>query len=201
MRGFGSVPGEVFDDLAAEEGAVEVGVELGGADAFVAQHHLYGAQVGAAFEQVGGEGVAEGVGRYVLLEAGAGGDGLEVVEHGDAREAAAAAVAEEEDVLLARADVDGAALVHPRADFGEGAGGDGHKALLAALAEDAQEAFVEKEVAQAEAAQFAYAQPAAVENFHDAVVAPPLGEAEVDGGFEGIDFGEGEDGVTICELK
>ena len=36
----------------------DVGVDLGGGDVGVAEHELDGAQVGAAFDQVGGEGVA-----------------------------------------------------------------------------------------------------------------------------------------------
>ena len=40
----------------------DVGVDLGGGDVGMAQQHLHGAQVGAVVEQVGGEGVAQGVG-------------------------------------------------------------------------------------------------------------------------------------------
>ena len=42
---------------------VDLGVALGGAQAGVAEHLLDGAQVGALAQQVGGEAVAEGVGR------------------------------------------------------------------------------------------------------------------------------------------
>ena len=42
----------VGEDFVAEDGAVEVEVDFGGLDAFVAEHLLDGAQIGAAFEQV-----------------------------------------------------------------------------------------------------------------------------------------------------
>src|SRR4030095_3161093 len=53
--------------MTAAEGGGEVavvhgGVDLGGGDAGVAEHFLYGAQVGAALEEVGGEGMAQGMG-------------------------------------------------------------------------------------------------------------------------------------------
>ncbi len=41
---------------------VEVGVELGCAQGGVPEHFLDTAEVGAAFDQVGGKGVAQGVG-------------------------------------------------------------------------------------------------------------------------------------------
>ena len=40
----------------------DMGVDLGGGDIRVAQHLLDGAQVGAVFQQVDGEAVAQGVG-------------------------------------------------------------------------------------------------------------------------------------------
>jgi hypothetical protein len=51
-----------------------VGVDLGGADVGVAQQGLDHPQVGAAFQQVGGEGMAQDV-RTDLLAVDAGGDG------------------------------------------------------------------------------------------------------------------------------
>lgn len=56
------VAGMVEENLGAEQGGVEVEVDFGGGDGFVAEHLLDGAQVGAPFEKVGGEAVAQGVG-------------------------------------------------------------------------------------------------------------------------------------------
>jgi len=46
-----------------------MGVDLGGAEAFVAEKLLNDPEVGAAIEEVGGEGVAEGVGMGGVVEA------------------------------------------------------------------------------------------------------------------------------------
>jgi hypothetical protein len=48
---------------------VEMRIDLRGGDAFVAEHFLYGAEVGAAFHEMGGEGVAEGVWRDAFGDA------------------------------------------------------------------------------------------------------------------------------------
>ncbi len=73
--------GVVGEELGAEAGAVEVDVELGGGEAFVAKHFLNGAQVGSPFKQMGGEAVAQGVGRYVFMQAGQLGAYLNYVEN------------------------------------------------------------------------------------------------------------------------
>ena len=50
-----------------EAGGVHLGVDLGGGDVRVAEHHLHGPQVGAAGQQVGGERMAEHVRADPLL--------------------------------------------------------------------------------------------------------------------------------------
>lgn len=67
----------VLKYLLAQRVAVDVGVNLGRADALVPQHGLYCAQVGAAFEQRRGEAVAQGVGADGLLYAGFGAETLD----------------------------------------------------------------------------------------------------------------------------
>ena len=64
---------EVVEDVALPGGAVDVGVDFGGEDAFVAEHLLDGTQVGAVFDEVGGEGVAESVRGNLLADAGLNG--------------------------------------------------------------------------------------------------------------------------------
>lgn len=48
---------------------VEMRVDFGGGNAFVAQHFLYGAKIRAAFHQVRGKGMTEGVGGNDLVDA------------------------------------------------------------------------------------------------------------------------------------
>lgn len=94
----------VGEDVVAEGGAVEVDVDLGGGDAFVAEHLLDGAEVCSAFEQVGGERVAQGMGRDCLADSGRGCEVFDYLENAVAGEASATAV-EEEDVAAVGLDV------------------------------------------------------------------------------------------------
>ena len=60
----------VLDECGAEEFSVDVGVDFGGSDGFVAEHFLDGPEVGTAFDEVGGEGVAEGMRGDGFFDAG-----------------------------------------------------------------------------------------------------------------------------------
>lgn len=60
----------MFYDFTAEHVTVDVRIDFGGCYGFVPQHTLYSAQIGPAFEQVGGERVAEGMGAYVFDNSG-----------------------------------------------------------------------------------------------------------------------------------
>ena len=136
---------------------VDVGVYLRGAYVFVAEHALDDAQVGAALEQVGGEGVAKGVGTDSLREPNLLGQGLDNVEHGDARHLFLEVGTDEEVVLVAGLDVYRGAVGKLGGDFGNGPLRDGHEALLAALALDLDEPLVEVEVGELEVAGLGHA--------------------------------------------
>ena len=97
------------EDLLAQPRAVEVQVYLGGRDAFMAEHLLDGAQVGSPFEQMGGERVAQGVGRYGLCDAGGCGETLDDGENHLARQPAPAP-AQEQVGLFAAPDGEGGAF-------------------------------------------------------------------------------------------
>ena len=174
------IPRMMQYDFAAQHLAVDVGIYLGCGDGFVTQHLLDGTQVGSAFQQVGGEGVAEGVGADGFGDAGAVGQLLDQVEDHDARDAVAPA-GQEDVVLIAGLDAAVAAVHEPIVDFLDGAAGDGYQALLAAFALDADELLVEVEVAEAQVAQLADAQAAAVQRLNDGAVALSLGLVHVHG--------------------
>ena len=55
------IAGMMFYDFTAQSVPVNMCVNFCCSDRFVAQHTLYGAQVGSSFKQVGGKGMAEGV--------------------------------------------------------------------------------------------------------------------------------------------
>lgn len=55
--------------LLAQGRGVDVRIDFSGANTFVSQHHLNGAEVGTALQQFGGERVAKGVRRDGFLDA------------------------------------------------------------------------------------------------------------------------------------
>ena len=170
---------KLFEGLP-EEFAVEVGIDLGGGNAFVAEHFLNGAEVGAAFNEVGGEGMAEGMRGDVLGDPGLLYEVFEQQEDHHAAKAAAAAV-EEEDIFMAGLDGDmGADLLLVDADVFDSDAADGYQPFLVALADHANIADVEVEAGNTEVDDFADAEPAAVHGFEDGFVAVAFGFAEVD---------------------
>ena len=135
-----------------------MGIELGGAEFFVAEHLLDGAQVGTAFKKMGSKGVAESVRGDIFLYAGTLHIYFEIMKHGNATHALAPLMADKEHVLFAAFYVDFVALLEPQFYFFYGAMGQGHEALFVALAYDADETFVEEKVGDFQTAQFAYAE-------------------------------------------
>ena len=93
----------VLQYFAAQVGGFEVGVDLGGAYALMAEHGLNGPQVGTALEQNRGKGVAQGVRLNGLLDARSHGLPLDHDEYHGAREVMAAPV-EKHVVFLAGLD-------------------------------------------------------------------------------------------------
>ena len=74
----------MFEYLLAQETAINVRVDFSGAYLLMAQHGLDSAQVGTAFEQVSGKGMAQRVRRDVLRDARPFGLDLQVVDDRDA---------------------------------------------------------------------------------------------------------------------
>ena len=72
----------------------DVGIDFGGEDAFVAQHLLHCAKVGAVLHQMGGKGVAEGVWRDVFGDTGSFGRLLYNCKNHHSGKASSAAVEE-----------------------------------------------------------------------------------------------------------
>ena len=85
----GLLPGAAFD----------VGVYFGCEDAFVAEHFLDGAEVGTMLDEMGGERMAEGVGRNFLVNAGGHCLALDHLEYIDPAQASAVAV-QKKDVFV-----------------------------------------------------------------------------------------------------
>ena len=60
----------MLQHFALPGGGVDMGVDFGGCDVFVAKHFLDDTKVGSVLYQMSGEGVAEGVRRDFLRHAG-----------------------------------------------------------------------------------------------------------------------------------
>ena len=163
----------MLEDLLAQRLVVEVGVYLRGAYVGVSEEHLDDAEVGPAFEHGRSEGVAEGVRRDRLLDAGGEGLTLDHDEDHDACQMMATAV-EEHVILLAGFDLHLLPVLEPQLQLMDGAVGDGHEPLLVALADDADEMLVEVEIRQLEVRQLRDAQPAGEERLDDGAVALSL---------------------------
>jgi len=59
-----------------EAGLLDMGVDLCGSDAGMAQHHLDGSQIRSMIQEVGGEGMPQHMGRDGLINAGSTRTGL-----------------------------------------------------------------------------------------------------------------------------
>lgn len=91
------VSGMEGEDVLAERRAVEMDIDLRGRDAFMAQHLLDGTEVGASFKKVGGERVAQCVGRYVFPDSRSFSEILDYLKDSNPCELPSAAV-EEKDI-------------------------------------------------------------------------------------------------------
>ena len=136
----------------------------------MAEKLLDDAEVGAAFEHVRREAVAQRV-RVQPLDAHEGAGLCHERMHALARQATAAVVEEHGGRRDARAHELRAPRLEVLGQHGRRRAHDGHDALLVALAHDPEHLLVEHDLAQVETAQLRDAQAAAVQHLDDRVVA------------------------------
>ena len=172
------VAGVVLDDAVLPFAGVDVGVDLGGEYAFVAEHLLYGAEVGSVFDQVGGEGVAECVWGYLLGDACLFALALDHQEYHLAAQLSAAPV-QEQDILGFFGYVCTSALreiqlygLHCRLS-------DRYKSLFVTLSYYPYESLVEEQVGDAQGHQLAHPETAGVEDLQYCAVAVAFGLGQV----------------------
>ena len=165
-----------------------MGVDFCRADAGVAEHLLYCEQVGAAFQEMRGEAVPEGVRADGLGDAVALGEVFHDEEDHLSGEARAAAV--EEDCVsefgLRRNVYSGAFYV--LVEDLQTAVPDGYQPLLAALADDTQEAVVSVDIADLQPDEFGNTQAAAIHHLNHGLVTVACGLAEVNAVDHLLDF-------------
>lgn len=102
----------VFDDFTLQLARIYMGVDFGRADIFVPQHALDNAEVGTILEQMGGKGMAEGVGADDLGDSRFVRQFLHDVKHHDAREVRASVRTGKKVIFIARLHVNLHALWH-----------------------------------------------------------------------------------------
>ena len=183
------VPWMVFNDLTPQHIPVDMGINFGCCDGLVSQHTLYGTQVRASFQQVGSEGMTEGVRADMLVDARTLDGPFEDREDHHARKLSAAVV--EKYDLFARACA--APLFEIPLDLVPRRVADRHQPLFVAFADDADVSLAEKEVREPQRGQLRDAQAARVEHFEHGAVAQPLGRTHIDGGDDTVDLVGGED--------
>lgn len=165
-----------------------MGVDLGGSDAFVSQHFLDGAQVGPAFDEVGGKTVPEGVRADVFLEPYTLNLFFDDEKYHHAAEFFAPFVEKDKlFVAFGRLDMD-TDLVEVDAEVLQGIPADGDEALPVALADDPQKADVGEDLAGLEIRELRYPETRTVEDFEHGAVAVALGAAEGDALEDIVDF-------------
>ena len=172
--------------LVFEVCAVDVRVDLRGGDVRVAEELLHDAEVGAADEHVGREGMAEHVRMHLGAADGAGGS-LDDLVNGDALERSPCA--REQQLVSAEpgAAVElWAAVLEVLLDGIKRGLRDGDDALLVPLADDGEHALLDVHAAEVERADFACAQAARVEEVEQRAVA----EVEVERVFSGLLFAD-----------
>lgn len=150
-----------FVDDAAEAGAFEVGIDLGGGDVGVTEQGLDGAEIRAAFEQVSGEGVAEHVGVEGAVVTGGQLEPAQGFPVG-ARIETGTAAADEQIRRRFAGQEGGAGLGEVTIERGGGLGADGDDALAVALAQDGEAQGEGLVIGEADADEFADAEAGAV---------------------------------------
>lgn len=147
-----------------------MGVYLGGDDALVTEHLLDGTEAGATFQEVGGKGVTEGVGRDGLGDACSLCQLLDDSEDHHTGELGTAAV-QKEIIFVMRFDDHLVAALQPETYLLDRDGRQRHKTLFASLAIDTHVAKVEIDIRQFQVDQFGDTETRAIEGLYDGEVA------------------------------
>lgn len=169
----------ILEDVGAEGGGVEVDVDLSGGDGFVAEHLLDGTEIGSTLEQMGGERVAEGVGRDSLAYSGSLGQSLDYLECTLTCEPTSTAI-EKQDVLVTGLHFHAGTVLEPRCDLLDGGFRHGHYPLLVPLATHHQETLGRVYLGDLERDELAHAQSATIQHLHHGPIALALLLAVVD---------------------
>lgn len=133
----------IAHDGFAQKIGIQVGVNLSGEDRLVAEHLLYGAEIRAALNEVGSEGMAEGVRAYIFLDACLRGIFFYGSENADAAKLTAPAIEEDNVFCLGFDRNNGADVLKVNFQMANGFATDGDDAFFISFAGDADETLRE----------------------------------------------------------
>ena len=127
----------IIEDGLSEEFCIDVGINLGGENGFVTEHFLNGTKVGSHFDEVGGKGVAEGVGTNGFVDACFGGEVFDDVKNHNPAQTGTPAI-EKEDVFIFRRNggqvpADG---IEVKVDVKYGSAANGYESFFVVFAND-----------------------------------------------------------------
>ena len=151
-----NIAGMMLDNFTSESVPVDMCIDFSGGDGFMSQHALDGPQIGAAFQQMGGEGVAERMGTDILGDAGFFRQLFYHVKHHDAGDIIAPSC-QKYVIFVSFLDFSQVTVCKPILYFFDGAGGDRYQALFAAFAFHLDESFLEVKVGDFQVTQFRHA--------------------------------------------
>ena len=197
LRHGGSTPRVMVGMQLLEALARDMGVDLRGGDVGVSKQELDHAQVGAMVEQMGGEGVAQGVRRQRRVDARVQGVALEQGPEHLPRHAGrhalvrlAAALGDEQEIAVAAAQNQRPGLLRIAPQPEGRLLAERHQPVLAALAaDDAHHRIRKAEMHGLERHQFAHAQAAGVDEFEHGAVPQPERGFQVWRQQQGLDLG------------
>ena len=159
-------------------------VDFCGANVFVAEHGLYGAEVGASLQQMGGKTVAEGVGTDVFGDTGPLCVFLDEDKEAEAAQMAASGGGDEDVVLFSGNHFQSLSHSKPGAEFVYGLFANGNESLFPSLSVHSYIAVFQKKVADFQRAEFGYPQSASVEGLNDGPVPLAFGAACVNHSYD-----------------
>ena len=170
-----------FGDHLTQIIAVEVGVDFRGGNGLVTQHFLYCPQIGSAFNQMRGKGMAKRVGADCLLQAYTGGQILNEEKHRNPRHLPAT-FAQEHNRLTPGLNRDmHPNLVNVDLDKFQRILSNRHQSFLVPLADHAHKADVGINVVQLKINEFGNPKTRSIQNFQHRAVALALGLRKING--------------------
>src|ERR1041384_6180852 len=156
---------------AAQVVPIHMGIDLGGREIGVSEHLLQRAEIGATFQQMGGEGVPEGVGRHPPRDPGAPRNPLDDTPRSHPRQGSAARVEQHASPALPPAEggTRGVEIDRERADAFPP---ERAHPLLAALPEAPHQPLRQEQVVEREGAELGHPEARAVAQLEEGAVAP-----------------------------